>query len=142
MPLRLPPWLIAGAVVVCVLGAFALAKRHTPRRWLKAIKHWYAVLRIGTKRMYHQLTKCMHAAPSIYRYGVLSIGTKLKHMYSFYTIASKVGSVYQLELPARVRNLLDTIERMVTLGIGALLDSPVPLHANEPHCMLTSPIAC
>ena len=76
----------------------------------------------------------------------LGLGTKLKILIGFYQIATKVGTVYEVQLPETVQRLLDRISLVITFGIEIGLEA-TPLeciglagHANKLLFWLLMPL--
>ena len=89
--------------VVLGLAAFALLLR-----WLK--------LNLGSKwlRMRRQLRQLQLL------YGRLSLRAKLKQLYTFYQITTRIETIYSVSMPAEVRDLLNAIMPVFSLSIDSV----------------------
>ena len=56
---------------------------------------------------------------------VISLKTKLKHLYSFYAVVVKIDSVYRVVLPGSVRALVQAVSGLIDFGISFAIETPL-----------------
>ena len=92
----LPLYLAVTACVLALVGGVHAFRRWAPQATRERWERWWRVM---------------------------SIVPKLKQLYGFFVIISKVEGVYQLRLPGRVSQQLAVINAMCSFGLDAVLDT-------------------
>lgn len=77
------------------------------------------LLRLASRSVWRHLSDARRAALRIWWkwWNVLDLGTKLKLLIGFYQIATKIGHVYRVPMPAEVRALLNAFQFSISLGL-------------------------
>ena len=125
------PLLIALGVLAAVLGLVGVlryCRLRTPRR-LQVLLRWLwqagVVLSPEGCRRFVQETALsgLLLHPRVFLVGVytrLSLRAKFKQMVSFYQVVTRISEVYELQLPARVRQLLEVFG-VFNINVGVLV---------------------